>query len=96
MTFSQRTIANTFKKHFEDLASDIVKKLPDPTGKFGIPSVRQYYRGINFLEKKLKFEKVSSVSILKILEEFKTNKAIGVDNLAGRFLKDGSNTLCTL
>ena len=96
MTFSQRTIANTFKKHFEDLASDIVKKLPDPTGKFGIPSVRQYYRGIIFLEKKLKFKKVSSMSILKILEEFKTNKAIGVDNLAGRFLKDGSNTLCTL
>ena len=31
---------------------------------------------------------------MKILKEFKTNKATGVDNLAGRFLKDGSNTLC--
>ena len=34
------------------------------------------------------------MSILKILEEFKTNKATGVDNLAGRFLKDRSNKLC--
>ena len=37
---SPRTIANTFKKHFANLASDLVKKLPDPTGKFGIPSAR--------------------------------------------------------
>ena len=35
------------------------------------------------------------MSILKILKEFKSNKAIGVDNLAGRFLKDDSNILCT-
>ena len=95
LIFSQWTIANTFKKHFANLASDLVKKLLDPTGKFGIPLVRQYYKEINFREKKLKFEKVSSVSILKILKEFKTNKATEVDNLAGRFLKDGSKILCT-
>ena len=65
LTFSPRTIANTFKKHFVNLASDLVKKLPNPTGKFGITSVRQYYKGINFREKKLKFEKVSLVSIVK-------------------------------
>ena len=55
--------------------------------------MHQYYRRINFREKRLKFEKVSSVSILKILKEFKTKKATGVDNLAGKFLEDGSNTL---
>ena len=47
------------------------------------------------MKKKLKFEKVSSVSILKILKEFKTSKVTGVDNLAGKFLKNGSNILCT-
>ena len=55
----------------------------------------QYYKEINFHEKKLKFEKVNSVSILKILKEFKTSKATGVDNVVGRFLKDGSNILYT-
>ena len=45
--------------------------------------------------KKLKFEKVISVSILKILKQFKTKKATGVDNIAGRFHKDGPNILCT-
>ena len=37
---------------------------------------------------KVKYEKVSSVSILEILQDFKTNKSAGVGNLAGRFFKD--------
>ena len=41
-----------FKKHFANLASNLVKRLPDPTGKFGIPSVHQYYKGINFYDKR--------------------------------------------
>ena len=36
-----RAIANIFKKYFANLASDLVKKLPGPVGKFGIPSVCQ-------------------------------------------------------
>ena len=68
LTLSPRTIANTFKKHFANLASDLVKKLPDATEKFGMPSVRQYYKEINL---KIKFEKVSSVSILNILGSYK-------------------------
>ena len=57
--------------------------------------MRQCYKEIKFHGKKLKFEKVSSVSILKILKEFKTSKATGVDDRAGRFFNDGSNVLCT-
>ena len=32
---------------------------------------------------------------MKILKKFKTNKATGEDNLAGSFLKGGSDILCT-
>ena len=60
-----------------------------------MPRVCQYYKEINFREKRLKIEKVSSVSILKLLKKFKIIQATGVENLATRFLKDGSNTLCT-
>ena len=95
LTFSPRTIANTFKKHFANLASDHVNKRPDPTKKFGIPS-EYLTRELTSLEKKRKFGKVNSLSILKILKEFEANKVTGVDNLVGRFLKDGSNILCTL
>ena len=88
LTFSPRTITNIFKKHFANLASDLLKKLLDPTGKFGIPSVGQYYKEINFHEKNLNLK-------INILKEFKTSKATGVDNVVGRFLKDGSNILYT-
>ena len=44
LTFTPRRIANTFKKHFKNVASDVVKNLPDPTGKFRIPLVRQLTR----------------------------------------------------
>ena len=55
LTFSPRAIANTFKKPFANLASDLVKMLPDPTtGKFQILSVRQYYKEIQFREENLK------------------------------------------
>ena len=80
LTFSSRTTANNFKNHFTNLASDRASKLLDATGKLGIPSVHQYYKEINFCEKKLKFEKVSSMSILKILNQ----QSYGIDNLAGR------------
>ena len=60
LTYSPRATANTFKKFFPKFASDLVKKLSYPTGKFGVPSVRQCYKEVNFREKKLKFEKVSS------------------------------------
>lgn len=43
------------------LASDLVKKLLDPTEKFRIPAVCQYYKGFDFREKNLKFENISSV-----------------------------------
>ena len=45
--------------------------------------------------KKIKLEKVGSLSILKILKKRKTNKATGGDKIAEGFLKDGSNILCT-
>ena len=51
LTFCPRTIASIFKKHFANLASDLVKKLPDHTGKFGIPSVGQYYRDLTSVKK---------------------------------------------
>ena len=47
------------------------------------------------VKKKLIFENVTLASILRILKEFKTNKATEVENIMRRFLKDSSNILCT-
>ena len=64
VTLSLRTIANTFKKHFANLASYLVKKLPDPTGKFEIPSVREYYKETNFRSVQFKTNKTTGIDNL--------------------------------
>ena len=77
LTFSPRTIANTFEKHFAHLASNLVKKLLDPTGKFGIPSVRQYYKGIKFREKNLNLKKLVQCQLCKYYRNLKPTKLLG-------------------
>ena len=42
LTFSPRTIANNFKKHFANSEGDVVKKFPGTTEKFEKLSVCQY------------------------------------------------------
>ena len=41
------------------------------------------------------FDKVEVKTIKDILKNIKLNKAAGIDNISGRFLKDGSNALAT-
>ena len=55
----------------------------------------EYLQCASTLKRKIKFENVSSVSILRVLKEFKTKKHTGIDNLAGRILEDNLKTLCT-
>ena len=68
-----------------------------PTGpnKFDINSLREFYKPHNFEGNPFHFTKVTENTILVFLKELKTIKAIGIDNLSGRFLIDGSNVLAT-
>ena len=50
---------------------------------------------LNLEENSFHFTKVSENTISDFLKEIKTNKATGIDNLSGRFLKDGSKVLAT-
>ena len=68
-----------------------------PTGpnKFDINSVREFYKPLNLKEDPFHFTKVSEKTISNFLKELKINKATGIGNLLGRFLKDGSKVLAT-
>ena len=68
-----------------------------PTGpdRFDINSVRKFYKPLNLEEDSFHFTKVSEETISDFLNELKTNKATGIDNLSDRFLKDESNVLAT-
>ena len=57
--------------------------------------MREFYKSLNLKENPFHFTKISEKTILDFLKELKTNKATGIDNLSGRFLKDGSKVLAT-
>ena len=92
-TFNSKENAEIFKTFYENLSTDLVNKLPKSTNKFGMDSVRKYYNGLGIQSESFKFEPASETMVNLILESINPDKAVGVDNLAGRFLKDGSNIL---
>ena len=83
-----------FKKLFSNLANDLVQKLPTAPNKFGNKSVEDYYNDMfNFYPKKITFQAIQTKCISDLLKNCDTNKAAGIDNLSGRFLKDGADIL---
>ena len=95
LPFCSLFIANNLKEFFSNLAQNLIEKLPTGTNKFDINSVQEFYKPLNLEEDPFHFTKVSEETISDFLKELKTNKATGIGNLSGRFLKDGSKVLAT-
>ena len=92
--FDDKTNANTFKEFFCNLASDLVAKLPPPSKRFGLDTVRNYYQDIlGLLPSKFKFLNVTEDLVLQLLQDMNVDKAASIDNLSETFLKDGTNIL---
>ena len=88
-------LLTTLQNFFSNLAQNLIEKLPTGSNKFDINSVREFYKPLNLEEDPFHFTKVSEKTISDFLKELKANKATGIDNLSGRFLKDGSKVLAT-
>ena len=89
LSFDPKTNAGIFKDFFTNLAANLLEKLPNPSNKFGINSVKLYYEKKFLTDKSFSFKKVKEDIIIKILEKTNISKAAGIDTLGGRFLKDG-------
>ena len=71
-----------------NLASDLVKQLPNATSKYDMNYVRNFYSGIELPGGLFGFSDVCVSEIMKIIDNFYTNKAAGIDGLSGIFIKD--------
>ena len=71
----------------------MLKKLPSPPNKFGKGAVKKYYKNINLDGRSFSFRPTTQASVLKLLEEVNPSKSTGIDNLAGKFLKEGAPAL---
>ena len=89
-TFDPFTISEELKKLFSNLPNDLVQKLQAAPEKFRDKSVEDYYNNMFSLNpKRLTFQTIQTKYISDLPENCYINKAAGIDNLSGRFLKDG-------
>ena len=86
------SVLEGFRNYYSTLAVNLVKMLPKPTNKYSINSVIKYYEQL-FPSDYFHLTSVSKNSILTILKATQVSKAAGIDNLSGRFLKDGAKVL---
>ena len=54
---------NIFKNFYENLASELVEKVPEPTD--GKNKVKEYYRGLNLNDKKIEFHETTCNKVTK-------------------------------
>ena len=88
--FDDKINSNIFKDFFSTLAKELVNKLPNPPYKFGAESIKRYYKHLNLGKQKFTLHHATEENVLKLLEEINPTKAAGLDNLGGKFLKDGA------
>ena len=90
--FDPKSNAEIFKDFFSNLAENLVSKLPKPPNKFRKTFLSNFYNNLN-IKSDLNFKSVTEETVLNILRNLNPSKAPGIDNITGKFLKDGANSL---
>ena len=91
LNFEDSSNANTFKKNFENLANNLVLKLPKAPNLYTLGKTL-YYNSLDLSRNSFKFSQISE-DMRKYLINLSPNKASGIDNLSGKFLNDGADVL---
>ena len=90
ISFENKENAEKFKNFYENLATDLLTKLPLPTNEFDEEKVSDYYKNFNIQDKNFTIKPVTYDCVLNLLKKINPNKSVGIDNLGGRFLRDGA------
>ena len=86
-------IADHLNDFYSTLAEKLVEKLPNAPNKFGDNETANYYENQKLQENNFEFRKVDKSEISKILLNINNSKSPGLDNIPGRFQKDGSEII---
>ena len=77
---------------FVNMAKTLLQKVPPPPNKYGIDSLKCFYKDLNIITK-FQLKPTTEGFVLKLLKNIDISKAAGIDNLPGRFLKDCADIL---
>ena len=85
---------STFKNYFSSLAQNLLSNLPLSPNIFTESKIASYYNN-DVVSKDLNFQllETSPEKISSILKGLDPSKAADIDNLSGKFLKDGAHVL---
>ena len=87
---------NSYNNFSANLALYLINKLSHAPNKFDLDTVLAYYkRFLNTENQNFTFSPTSEDDILKLLKDTNPEKAPGIENLSGRFLKDGAVVLAS-
>ena len=92
LTHGTCSISKVFKILFSNLAESLLIKLPKPPNKYNLKSIIQYYSSFA-ITADFCLVGATEKQVLKILQDIKISKAIWVDKLSGKFLKDGDDII---
>ena len=93
LTSKKSTISNICLKKGDKIKVKITKLHP-PSNRFGLDTVSHYYQDLlGLLPFKFKFSNVTEGLVLQLLKNMNIDKSAGIDNLSGKFLKDGANII---
>ena len=95
LSFDPKTNAEIFKDFYSNLANNLVKKLPTPPNKYEKTAVNNNNKKLNLRGKNFSFAPVAPATILKLLKQLNPAKSAGIDNLTGKFLKEGAPVLAS-
>ena len=87
ISFENKENAEKFKNFYENLATDLLNKLPLPANEFNKDKVNEYYQHLNIQDKNVILKPATYDCALNLLKKINPNKSVGIDNLGGRFLK---------
>ena len=88
-SFETKSTLAVFKNYYSTLADNLLKKLPTPPNRYTFKSIIQYYR--HFIQTDaFHLTYTTKINTEKILRSTNLRKAAFIDDLSGRFLKDGS------
>ena len=92
LTHHVRSSSKLSKKFSSNLSQSLFIKLPKPPDNYNLKSAIQYYSSCAITAD---FFAVSTTEkqVLKIVQDIKSSKAAGVDELSGKFLKDSADIL---
>ena len=93
LSFDPKANTEIFKDFYLNLADNLVKKVPSPPNQFGIETVKTYYQRLNLGRKTFSLKATSTSAVQQLLEDINPSKSAGLDNLTGKFLRDGASVL---